>query len=273
MNNIIKRMLPAVAAIALLASCDSVMDDKDVIDASFQKGATAAPTVTLVSATAPEADQMLFTATVSDTTDVMESGIMISQSEDFAQVVTLISETNTNNITAEYNKCEGNIKYYVRAYAVMKSGTTAVSETKVVTTPKPYVFTIDGNYEVSEYELDDDDNWAAEDGTYPLTITFVEGSTTEVEITGIWGYDIPVDGIYDAETQTVTIPSQQQIGEHATYGPIYIRGVNEAITAYTSAITLSFNPAGGKMTSSPFAVYVSAGTFGYYRMNMQHIKE
>ncbi len=127
--------------------------------------------------------------------------------------------------------------------------------------------TIDGIYNVTEYELDDETDELVESGKYPMSVELDPNDPTTATIYNFWNMRSYIEAIYDEEEQALYIPSQTAIGSHSTYGTIYIRGINSERAAYTNYITLRFTPLGGKLEEEGyFSAYVNAGTFGYYQI-------
>ena len=64
----------------------------------------------------------------------------------------------------------------------------------------------------------------------------------------------------------MSVPAQQILGEHPTYGAMFFMGLNQVPpTAYTQTVEFHFTPMGGSLMSSPYSLNVSAGYFGFYR--------
>ena len=62
----------------------------------------------------------------------------------------------------------------------------------------------------------------------------------------------------------------QVIYVHQSYGDVWLRGIDKAISGYTSYIQFKFTALGGKMESTPMAAQCSAGDFGYFYLTMEH---
>jgi len=267
MKNIFK-LIPCLAMALVFASCYDTMDDKSSIDAQYADN--NAPTVTMVSATAETYSNGVASATVSDVSNVIEEGIMISTDANFSEYTAYPAADVNSSFEVAVSGLSELTTYYVRAYAVTKTAGTVVSNAVQMTTPKMPIYSLEGTYTVTEYELDDNDNWAAEADTYQMAVYFVEGSTTEVAIVNLWNFGGTIYGVWDEESQTIYVPTGQVIGNHSTYGDIYAYGVNSSISAYTNYITFTFNKLGGLMVSSPWAARVQAGLFGFYYVSMKH---
>ena len=79
-----------------------------------------------------------------------------------------------------------------------------------------------------------------------------------------------VQGQYDKDKGIITVPNMQVIYVHASYGDVWIRGVNDQVSGYTDAVTFTFTPLGGKMQSTPMGAICGAGPFGYFYLDMEH---
>lgn len=259
-------LLPVVAVALCLTSCYDEMGSKAEIDAKY--ASTVQPSLTVNSVT-PSYYTLAIEGAVSDTTDVIETGVQVSETEDFANYTAYHALELANTFNVDVTSLEENTTYYVRSYAVTRAAGTAVSEAQSVTTLYAPVYDIAGSYTATEYTINDDNEMEVS-GTYPMTVAFVEGSTTAVEITNLWGGEYTITGTYDAEANVIYVPTQQQIYDHPTYGPVYAYGVNDSMSAYTRTIAFYFTPKGGRMTSSIWQARVSAGAFGMYWMDMLH---
>ena len=260
--------MPCLAFLACLTSCDDEMGAKADVDNAF--ASTEQPAVTMTAAQV-NITTISMTGAVDNIDNVLEVGFQVSETEDFASCESYPAETVAQSFAVNVSELEEMTTYYVRPYAVTRAAGTAVGAVSAVKTSELPTYTVDGTYTVTEYEFDSDNEvWQKENGSYTMDIHFVQGSTTNVEITGLWGGDKTIDGIYDAATQTVTVPSEQMIGVDSRFGNVYAIGVNDAITAYTANIVFKFTPKGGKMLSGNFAAQVSAGALGFYKVEMVH---
>lgn len=256
MKNIFSKSIAIFAAI-LMVSCNDVMDDKSVIDASFLQ--LPAPEITAV-AEALDYQSVKATVTVSDSTFVQEVGILFVDGKDSSYVASK-NVLTVSEVTVE--KLEELTTYAVIPYVMTKSGKIVFGKSVNVTTPKKPVITPDGTYVVTEYEYDSDEGkFIASEETYEMTIAFAEGSDTKMLITGFWGYNETVEGVYDPETASITIASGQVIGEHSKYGTVTINGVNSAESFVLTADGFNY-------VSSAWNALVSAGSFGTFKVEMK----
>ena len=302
MKNIFKLMIPCLAVAFSLTSCNDTMDDKAVIDAKYEKPSTA--TISLASATAVDFQTINATGTVSgidvqmvcpscgysaatapakcptcgteedkfvEVSNVAEFGIQISKSEDFSgEVKTFAGDFDSPSFDITASGLEELTTYYVRSYVATSTAGILVSEVKSVTTPKAPIFSIDGEYVATEWDYNQDTDEWENGGQYEITITPDADDPTILNISNIWNGGMTVQGQYDAAKGIVTVPNMQVINVHDKYGDVWIRGVNSAVTGYTSAVQFQFTALGGKMQSTPMGAICAAGAFGYFYLTMEH---
>ena len=302
MKNIFKLMIPCLAVVFSLFSCNDTMDDKAAIDAQYEKPSAAS--VTLASATAVDFQTINATGTVSglelnvvcpkcgysattvpekcpncgtgdslfvEVSNIAEFGIQISKLQDFAsEVTTFIADFESLSFDITASGLEELTTYYVRSYVVTSTAGTLVSDVKTVTTPKAPIFPIDGEYIATEWDYNQDTGEWENAGQYEMAISVDPEDPTILNITNIWDGGLTVQGQYDATKGIVTVPNLQVIYVHATYGNVWIRGVNSAVTAYTSAVQFQFTALGGKMQSTPMGAVCAAGSFGFFYLTMEH---
>lgn len=269
MKNIFKFMIPCLAVALAFTSCNDTMDDKATIDAKYAKATTA--TVALGNVEAVDFQTISADFSATGESELLEQGIQIAQSNDFvSNVETYPSEKIGALETIVVTKRTELTTYYVRSYAVTKTAGTIVSEVKSVTTPKAPIFPINGEYTAIEWDYNkDSDEWEAA-GTYDITVEFDADDATIVNITNIWGGGMTVQGQYNEAKGIVTVPNLQNIYKDATYGDVWLKGINKGRTAWTSAVTFEFTALGGKMSSSPMAAQCSLGNFGFFYLTMEH---
>lgn len=265
MKNIFKWMIPCLAVAFALTSCDSTMDDKATIDAKYEKASSA--TVALGSVSAVDFQTITAAATVGSEAQVIEEGIQICSSADFASGITSVpNDTVEASYSINVAGLAEQTTYYVRAYAVTRTAGTIVTEPQSVTTPKAPIFPLDGIYLATEWDAETGE--AA--GQYPVEITFDEADPTIVNITNIWGGKMTVQGQYDEESGIITVPNMQLIYVDANYGDVWIHGVTDDMEEYSSDVKFLFTALGGKMESSIMAAECSAGVFGLFYLTMEH---
>lgn len=260
MKNIFKTLIPCLALALGLTGCYDEMDDKAVVDAKYALANT--PTVSMSSATANDHSSATVTASISTVEGVVESGFMVAGSSDFSGAKAYIVES-ASSISAQVTGLAELTTYYVKAYAFLGDGRLIYSEPTSVTTLEAPSYELAGTYAATEFDAES----GSEAGTYEVT---VEVNGTEVKITNLWDGGMTVTGTYDAETNTVTIPTGQVITVDPSYGDVWMYGVNDAISAYTDAIVCQFTPKGGFLTTSYWGAVCGAGTFGFYYVEMAH---
>jgi len=269
MKNIFKLMIPCLAVAFALTSCNDTMDDKAVIDAKYEKATTATVALGDVEAVDFQTISAVFSAT--GAAEILEQGIQVAESNDFSNTVQTYASAKIGELdTIEVSKLTELTTYYVRSYVVTRTAGTIVSEVKSVTTPKAPIFSIDGEYVATEWDYNQDTGEWENGGQYEITITPDADDPTILNISNIWDGGMTVQGQYDAAKGIVTVPNMQVIYVHANYGDVWIRGVNSAVTGYTSAVQFQFTALGGKMQSTPMGAICAAGAFGYFYLTMEH---
>jgi len=275
MKKIFKYILPCMALGLVLTSCYDEVDDKSTIDNKYFK--SSANSVAFTSADVIDYQSIALAATVADTIDMKEVGFQVATSADFKDCASVVATRDKNAFSASVAGLEGETKYFARAYVVAQNGNTILSsEVKELTTPRVPIYTVNNTFLVHELEYDsDNEEWVPQlddegndVGYYLINIEFAEGSDTDVIITGFCGFsDAVVAGTWDAESSTITLEAPQAVGEHARYGTMFFRGLNDGITGYTNTVVLKFTPLGGLISSSNYTLSVQAGNFGYYRFD------
>lgn len=273
MKNIFRIILPCLALVAGLSSCqESLIDDKASIDASHEATRQTPPTVTLAeSASSVDAKSATVSFTISDTTNVDECGLMVSDDSAF-KTYSVTKAVKNPSVTAVASGLSELTTYYIRAYAVTNDGATVLSDKVVsVQTPELPTFELEGDYEAGDYEYDSDaGDFTAPTESYNVHVAFKEGSSTVVEITNLFNVNTTIEGTWDAEKNTVSIPSGSYLFTHSKYGDAQIIGVDNSLSSTTENIILTFTAKGGVLETSNYQVKVSAGSFGVYHTSMSH---
>ena len=270
MKNIFKFIIPCMALALSFTSCNETMDEKAVIDAQ-NESAFSTPTVTITSATAPAYNCLTVNVSVADPNNVAEQGIQFSETNSFTMDDCIPNETVDASFSIDVKDLEEVSTYYVRAYAVGKNGKVVYTETQSVTTPEAPPVPLEGTYTASEYSIRE--TGIVLEGTYQVSVAFEEGSTEIVNITNIWDAGTTVKGLYDAETNTIMVPSQQLIYTDPTYGPLWLMGLTDDLTNFASAVTFTFKPRGGAMKSSYWACLITTGAYAGYTYNYESYLE
>lgn len=278
MKKIFKYIIPCLTIATVFVSCKDEDDSKRYIDNLYQTGTTTEIESTVAPVVA-DYKTASFTASLNDIEDVVECGFQVATSEDFSDAVSYQAEIDSvaKTFSATAEDLEGSTTYYTRSYVVTEAGGTIYGETQTITTPRVPIYTIDNTFLVHELAFNSDDGvWEIQTdddgndvGYYLIKIEFAEGSTTDLLLTNLWGFEETIAGTWDEESQTATFEDMQIIGNHSRYGEIFFRGVNDGITAYTGSLTLQFTPMGGLIASNPFQVRVAAGSFGFFRIDGQ----
>jgi len=274
MKKIFKYIIPCLAIATVFVGCKDEDDSKAYIDSLYETGTTEVITSTAAPVVA-DYQTASFTAALNGISDVVECGFQVSTSEDFANPQSYKAEIDSvaNTYSATVTGLEGSTTYYTRSYVVTKAGGTIYGETQTFTTPRIPLYDINTTFLVHELEYDsDNDQWIpqmseGEDvGYYLMSIEFVDDAKKDVIITGFLGFESEIAGVWDEESQTVTVPAQQIVGTHPSYGDMFFMGLDAVPpTAYLGTVTFKFTPMGGSLISSYYSLNVSAGYFGFYR--------
>ena len=255
-----------MAIVLSFTSCNDTMDDKAVIDAQHES-AFATPVVAIASAEAPAYNTLTVNATVSNPADVAEQGFQFSTTGEFTMEDCIVNDTVTASFSETIDGLEELSTYYVRAYAVGKNGKVVYTETKSVTTPEAPPTPLEGTYSATEYFVKDGVVMLGD--SYKVTVSFEEGSNEIVNIYNIWAAETTVKGVYDAESNTIQVPSRQLIYTDPTYGPLWLMGITDDLSNFSSAVTFTFKPRGGAMKSSFWACLITTGAYAGYTYNYE----
>lgn len=269
MKNIFRLLCPCLFLVAALSSCYDEMDSKDSIDDQYT--GTNAPVVSLTSASVVSFSSIDVSGTI-DAKDnaLLEVGVMLSTSNDFSAYDSYAAAEVGNTFSFPITGLNDNTTYYVRSYAVSEANGTAVSEVQTVTTPVAPIFGLEGTYTAKQYSFDTDAGTIALDDTYKVSIAFEAGSATKVNITNLFGGGKTISGTYNEAKSTITVSKGEVIADHPTYGEVIINPVNDEISGYIANATFTFQAKGGFLNSSIWAASVTAGNFGFYKVEMTH---
>ena len=261
-------MIPCLALALSLSSCNSTMDDKAVIDARYEN--LNNPTIAMGTAIAANYETGIATGSISDLENVHEVGFQVSSDEAFTDSKSYTSEEVTAEFSANLTGLEEKTTYYVRAYVFTKSGHTVYSESTTFTTPETPVYGVEGSYTAEDYKYAET-GFELDGVPYIVTITFAEGSDTEVEIFNLWNGGETMMGVYDAETSTITVPGEQTLYEDPDYGTIIALPIDDELSGYQDDIILKFTSRGGLMVTGNYQIYyVNYGGDAVYKTSMKH---
>ena len=271
MKKLFKYMIPCVAMALSLTSCSDTMDDKAAIDAKYEK--LELPAIAVASAVADSYMAGTAEGTLSDVENAQEVGFQVSTDETFATYVTFISDEVATEFGVELSDLEEKTTYYVRPYVFTKTGQTICGTATSFTTPGAPIVDIIGSYTALDYTHTSPSENEAGGGSYTVTVSYATGSTTEVEIFNLWDGGETLSGVYDAETSTITIPTNQNLYYYDdSYGYVIARAVNDSMTSYQNAIVLKFTPLGGLLETGLYAAYLPSASysFGILHTSMKH---
>jgi len=264
MKKYIKILIPCLILVMGVSSCYDLMDSKDSVDRKFASNANI--TVSVSSVEANNFSSASISGTVNSTEGVLETGIMVSYSSDFSAATAYAAKEVGASFTVSLSGLTEATTYNVKAYAYLADGQMLYSDARSFTTPTAPVYELAGVYSATEYDAETGEIT----GSYDVTVSFVNGSETEVELTNFWDVGMTVSGVYDKTTGVVTIPTNQVIYVHPAYGEVAMVAVNDAISANTTAVTCRFTAKGGFLNTSTWGAICSAGSFGYFYVQMAH---
>ncbi len=272
MKNIFKYFIPCMTLIFAMTSCYDTMDDKRSIDGTYESQ-FANPSIVIAAAESPVFNTINVTLSLPDPSLALEIGVQVSSTNNFDGADFVAAETVSNNSEISLSGFEELTTYYIRAYAVPKNGSAVVySEAKAVTTISAPLVDLAGTYTATDYR-NGNSGFGIFSDNYKVTIAFEEGSDDVVNITGLalpscdYFSDATaetVQGIYDAEAQTITIPNNSVVATTADYGQVWI------VAYEASALVLKFNPKGGSIKSEITRYACAAGSLGYFYHELQH---
>lgn len=261
MKNIVKFIIPCLAIGLGLTGCYDEMDSKASIDEQYASNVSPSLSVT---ATPVDFSSVKVNATLSDIEDILEVSVMYSAQADFSDAKSIISEEPVTNFETTVGSLSELTTYYVRACAFTADGRNVFSETAQVATLAAPVFDIDGNYTAVEFGWDDDSESWKPGEPYTVSLSFVEGSDTEVEIKNVFRGELTITGTYDSEAATITIPNKQVIYNHPSYGAVWMEGSD-------GDIVWNFTAKGGYLNDANYwGAVCTAGSFGSFYLEMAH---
>ncbi len=258
MKKMYRTILYCMALSASLTGCYDLTDDKDTIDARYAQ--TSGVTATMNTAEAVNFSTILANGNISNTENVLEVGFMVSTTEDFASYKTYPTDEVTSSFESNIGSLSETTTYYIRSYAYTKAD-TKVSGTVAVTTPEAPTFELSGSYTA----IDTDTETGEAGDAYTMTVAFAEGSQDEIEITNLWDGGMTIKAEYDAATGRISIPSEQVIYLHPSYGNVWLEESQGNPT-----VAGQFTAKGGYLEIAEYAAVCEAGLFGYQTTSMAH---
>lgn len=258
MKNIFKTSVSCLALAIAVTSCYDDLEDKSSIDAKYEQASNI--TTTLGETNVLTFSQIAAEGSVSDTLGVLETGVMVSTTEDFASYSVYKAAEVATSFQVTVNNLEEKTTYYVRSYAYTTNG-TMVSEPTSVTTPVAPIFDLNGTYTAIDFDPEDD----SEAGEYEVTIQFAEGSETDILITNLWDGGLTVEAKFDPKTGKISIPAGQVIYVHADYGDVWMEDEDG-----NDNIAGQFIAKGGFLNINTYSAVCGAGSFGSQYVKMNH---
>jgi len=215
MKNIFK-FLPALALTLVFASCNSLVDDKAVIDAKY---AVQTPALQLSNLQAVDYSTVAFSYSISSIEGLANVGLEVADNSSFNNSSFFeISEYSTSG-NSSVTGLAPDTQYYARLYAYTPDN-MSVSESSQVTTPTvPLTASL---LEGKVYKGSAPDYWG---DSYDFTVTFTADATDpyklmvndiEPYLAG-YGYNAKnglntFEGVLDPETAIISVALEQPVG-------------------------------------------------------------
>lgn len=266
-RNILKIGSLLVLVVFAFATCSDDPLVKDKVDAKF---AVDSPTITISqpeNVTAASADLSL---TVSSLDEVVELGFIRATKSDFSNSSGVSVSADGSTTVSSTVGVVPLTKYYVKGYAISKSGNTVYSDVLSFETPDaPFIEKITGSYKANMVSYFDD--------TYTSTITIKPHSEdgkviienldpyfAENGFTADKEYNI-FYATYDEDSSTITIPGGQPVG----YPGVEFTPLN----AEELVLQVKDNGATLSVSDVMWGVYSAGGWYELYLGSYDYIKQ
>lgn len=270
MKKLFKILVPCLAIVAGLTSCDDEMGSKASIDAKFEKPSNVTATVT-------KAEALTFSSfaaegSVNATEGVIEVGFLYADNAEMNNATTVAADEVATSFAIEVDGLKDDMTYYVCAYAFTKTEGMVKSEVKSFALPKAPEFA--DTYLFGTYACVDIDITTGEpDGdTYGVKIEQYNGLWNKVAITNIWGGGKTIIGTVDFENKTITTDPSSVIYVHPDYGNIYIYGLvfdeTGSLAGYKKSAVLNYDEE-GNIEIDYWTAIDAESAWGYYVSKMK----
>ncbi|MBO4905827.1 MAG: RagB/SusD family nutrient uptake outer membrane protein [Bacteroidaceae bacterium] len=145
-----------------------------------------------------------------------------------------------------------------------------VKKATVVVGEKQEEKTLIGSYTVTNYRYNNNYVAQAEDNTYDIEIMPDPDNSAGVLIYNLLNFGHTVKASVDEANSRLVIESDTKVGQYSYYGDAFIRGVEDDFSDYSDYIYIDYNTSAGTLSSSICNLYVSSGSFGFYRFEAEH---
>jgi len=259
MKKTIQLLIAIVSVAFLAASCTKTMGSKDSIDAQYT---VAEPTLS-ISAGSVSFNSIEIKFNLDDASKAFQTGFEIAEDENLTESSVVVSKVAGDNTSVGGLKAETN--YYIKGFVYGKGGQVVYSNVLSVKTAEAPNLPLAGKYTAIDSQYSSG-SWIPGD-PYEVEIK-VEG--TSVTISNLWDGGTDINATFDSSTNMLSIASEQIIMVHPTYGNAAIYFYNSTLSAFAETGYGEFTPKGGTLLINPYAVRVSAGSFGNFYTELVH---
>lgn len=268
MKKLFKILVPCLAIVAGLASCDDEMGSKASVDAQYEKPSNVTATVT--KADAIDFSSFAAEGSVNSTEGVLEVGFLYADNAEMNNATTVAAEEVATSFSATVGDMKDNTTYYVCAYAFTRTEGMVKSEVSSLTLPKAPEFVdkyLFGTYLATDTDLDTGDT-----GTYGVKIEQYNGLWNKVAITNIWGRGKTIVATVDFENKTITSDPLSLIYVDSTYGNTYFMALrfNDDFSEheYGKSVVMTYDE-DGNIETEYWAAQCSAGDFAWVQTSLK----
>ena len=268
MKKLFQILVPCLAIVAGLTSCDDEMGSKASIDAKFEKPSNVTATVT-------KAEALTFSSfaaegSVNATEGVIEVGFLYADNAEMNNATTVAADEVATSFAIEVDGLKDDMTYYVCAYAFTKTEGMVKSEVKSLTLPKAPEF--EDKYLFGTYLATDTDFDTGSTDTYSVKIEQYNGSWNKVAITNIWGRGKTIVATVDFANKTITSDPSSLIYVHPSYGNTYFMALrfNDDFTEYEygKSVVMTYDE-DGSIETEYWAAQCSAGDFAWVQTSLK----
>lgn len=273
MKKLFKILVPCLAIVAGLASCDDEMGSKASVDAQYEKPSNVTATVT--KADAIDFSSFAAEGSVNSTEGVLEVGFLYADNAEMNNATVVAAEEVATSFSATVGSMKDNTTYYVCAYAFTRTEGMVKSEVSSLTLPKApefedkYLF---GTYLTTDYVIPANE---PEGDSYGVKIEQYNGLYNKVAITNIWGGGQTIIGTVDFVNKTITSDPLSVIYVHPEYGNIYYFGLifdnSGQLSGTTKSVVLHYDEEGNIESDYWAAIDSDPYVYGYYYSVMSKV--
>lgn len=264
-------MAVCVALGATLTGCYDEMGSKSSVDAAYAD--SSAPELSISNLEVLGYEGFVADVNVSYVDGVIETGVAISTTADFAGEVTFKQPAEiTTAFTVEATGIKDGLLYYVKPYAVTAGG-LFYGDAVTADVPVAPVFAntyVFGKYKACDYDLQTDEP----DGD-PYAMVVSPGKLwNEVIFTNLWAGKMSVVAVANNEDNTMYIKAGEVCGIDSDYGPVQVQGLaitDEGKLALAETTSVIYDEE--QIVIGYWGARVSAGFFGYLYTVLDKVTE